>query len=352
MRYSNLTKLLFLVSLVLVCTKISYAIPKCKALYPFTYDVKNEHGFFLWGYIDCKGKTIIKPKFDYATEFNNGVGIVNIDENSQGIIYPSGKVRMLHNTAIFADFAEGVTIARKNDKYFIINKNGKFLTHLPYNMYSTEYIPLTNGFSDGLASLAINGKVSFVDKIGKSAIDKRFEHSASDFSGGISAVWLEGGFRAVIDKKGNFVLPPRVQTQDYSISEASEGLVCIKEDGRWRYFNKDGKVEVDVSYDYAGNFVEGLALVNNKDKWGFINRKGKIVIDLTFDEVGDFREGLAVVRTGKDYGFINKKGKIVIIPQFDYVNQPFKNGLAYVQRNRVEGYINKKGSWIWKKKTG
>ena len=72
-------------------------------------------------------------------------------------------------------------------------------------------------------------------------------------------------------------------------------------------------------------FSKILARVKQNNKYGYIDKTGKIVIQPQFDEANAFYEGLASVEKNKKWGYIDKTGKIVIQPQFDLAGNFFED---------------------------
>lgn len=147
------------------------------------------------------------------------------------------------------------------------------------------------------------------------------------------------------------VLYPVYKSEKYLSTIPGQRNEC-----KWGYIDKNGKVVVDFLYDYADFFSEGLARVRVGDwesgKWGFIDATGKVVIAPQFDEVFNFSEGLSLIRIGegenKKHGFINKKGEIVIEPKYFTANS-FSEGLAKVlidRQNSIFGFIDYDGNVV------
>jgi hypothetical protein len=125
-----------------------------------------------------------------------------------------------------------------------------------------------------------------------------------------------------------------------------------KDDGRWGYIDKTGRVVIKPQFYGAYLFREGLARVISKNgKTGFIDTTGKMVIPPIFDDIDDFQEGMARIHfynppgLNHKIGYINKKGVIVIKPIFERA-QDFSEGLALACGNKKCGYINKNGKYV------
>jgi len=86
-----------------------------------------------------------------------------------------------------------------------------------------------------------------------------------------------------------------------------------------------------VSCEAKNNIPNGLVPIKENGKWGFINSEGEKVIRCQFDSVGPFSEGLASIKWDSLYGFIDTMGKIVIQPMFRDVCYAFSDGLSKVE---------------------
>jgi cytochrome c556 len=115
-------------------------------------------------------------------------------------------------------------------------------------------------------------------------------------------------------------------------------LFLMKENGKYGFMGRAGKVVIPPQFVDAQNFSEGLAgvrLSKAEHKYGYIDTSGKVVIPPQFDRAGDFSEGLAWVGSWDNipvFGFIDRIGKMVIPPQFSAFPGDFSEGLAQVQQ--------------------
>jgi len=296
-----------------------------------------------WGLIDCKGNLVAKIEYDQAFPFNDGVSVV-VDQRGTTLVDIRGKRTSLPEIRLITAFSEGLAIGSKGDAYFIFDKTGKTVAPLPPN-FEPEDIPRFSAgeFMSGLAP--INGKdgVGFIDERGVFVISPKFDYT-NGFFDSMATVSIDGK-RAVIDRKGDYILPP---TED-SVDDPSEGWVCVGTRSSvwtWKYIDRTGRTQLILSYDYAGSFHEGLAQVEADGKWGYVDKRGKLVIPFRYDDVSDFSSGFAGVTVGLKLGFIDKKGRFLARPKFDYLYK-IENGLAYVTLGDREGYVDRYGKWIW-----
>lgn len=116
-----------------------------------------------WGYIDKTGKWVIRPSFEYA-----------------------------------GSFSEGLANARVNKEYGYIDKTGKFIIKPQFrNAFQ---------FSEGLAAIISkeNAKYGYIDKKGNIVIEPQFEN-ATRFVKGKAKVKIDGK-QAIIDRSGNIIV--------------------------------------------------------------------------------------------------------------------------------------------------
>ncbi|MDX6271744.1 MAG: hypothetical protein QOD28_2967, partial [Acidobacteriota bacterium] len=128
-------------------------------------------------------------------------------------------------------------------------------------------------------------------------------------------------------------------------------LFPVRQEGKWGYIDRAGKIVIRPQYDVAWEFTEGLAYVKSGAERGVIDKTGRMVVSLQqVDLAGFFSEGLAPVQTSSQpprFGFIDRTGKLVINPQYDAA-RGFEEGLALVMVERKYGFIDKRGRMVVK----
>lgn len=305
-----------------------------------------------YGYIDQKGKVIIKPQFDMAKRFSEGLARVRvgskwgfIDQTGKIIIRPQFEIGDIgHDNHSSLDFHEGMAAVSldKGNKWGYIDRTG--------NMIIAPRYGAADRFSEGLASVADRPHAGIVEMTSNQSLEP-VVHS-----------WY-------IDKTGNAVSLPVVG------ETFSEGLAVFSagngENRKFGYIDRTGQVRIKPQFGIAWPFREELASVRpgNNAKWGYIDKTGKMVIpERSLDhEPGEFSQGLAAMEAkiyslddklqtiveGK-WGFIDKSGKFVIEPKFAMVGW-FSEGLAGAcvideslnsgKGGAICGYIDKSGKW-------
>lgn len=212
-----------------------------------------------YGYINTTGRIVIKPRFDEASDFSEGLAMIGV-KDKYGYIDPSGNIVIKPQFNGAGSFSNGLALVTIPDgtcelcgEPVYINQSGRIVIRLFSIVEKTNY---SSGFSEGLASAWFGG----------------------DFGRNISEITPYG------------------------------------------FIDTQGKVAIGPKFGYVGEFQEGLALFvrdyMRRTGWGFINRKGEVVIEPRFSNAGSFKDGFAHVEVNGKWGFIDKTGKFVIEPQF------------------------------------
>jgi len=300
------------------------------------------------------GQMVIKPQFDIASPFSEGLAAVRVaGESLSGYINKQGKFVINPKFEFAGQFSEGLAEVGVGPfgtrKYGYIDKQAKVVIALRFSS--------ADRFSEGLAAVQTGelrtGKYGFIDKQGRFVVSPHFENAKS-FSEGLAAVQTGSfgtGKWGYVNTQGKFIIIP----QFADTSAFSEGLAAVRIDGlptgKWGNINKLSEFVLAPQFTSAEPFHESVAAVcigknAATDKCGYIDKRGGFVVNALFDYAGPFSEGLAAVRIGDatsgKWGYINKQGKFVVAPQFQKAG-PFSESFAPV---RIGDYITGKGGYI------
>lgn len=101
---------------------------------------------------------------------------------------------------------------------------------------------------------------------------------------------------------------------------------------------------IQPNYDTTFAFSEGLGRIRQNGKYGFVDRSGKLVVSAKYEAVDDFHGGFAAVFTNNRVSYINKQGIDVFKKSFKG-GRPFNDGLALVFNDEgLVGYLDSKGA--------
>ena len=317
-----------------------------------------------FGYISRSGRIVVKPQFDSARVFSEGLARVEIN-GRYGFIDSSGRTAIKPIFNMANDFSDGLSAVKIPDgscalcgEWVYINKAGQVVIHTRPIAGASNYV---GDFSEGLASFYSkvgqpdfprNLPYGYIDKHGKVVIPAKFGY-AEEFHEGLAAVAKDFMRTAwgYINQQGEYTIGPRFS----EVGDFQDGLAHVRIGGKWGYIDKAGQMIIEPQFEQASPFSEEYALVKLKNKFGYIDKSGTVVISPQFEWASDFSEGLAVAKLGAKTGYINKEGKFAIQLHFEADEyDSFSGGIAQVLvRYKVNypfkiGYIDTKGSFIWK----
>ncbi|MBN2026001.1 MAG: WG repeat-containing protein [Actinobacteria bacterium] len=273
----------------------------------------------LYGYIDGNGEMVVKPQFDSASSFSEGLASVRVG-NKRGYIDRSGEFVIEPQFYNAREFSEGLAAVAAADSglWGYIDKSGGFVIE-------PQFID-AKSFHEGRAAVqfkeGVIDRYGYIDNTGRIVAEPQW-YNAYDFSEGLAQVWEANTVespRGFIDQTGEYAIPPELPGID--------------------------------NFGGRGDFHDGRALVGGD--LGYIDNSGKKVIDIEgFDDFERFCEGLAPVEIGGKWGFIDIYGNIVIEPQWDAVSL-FSEGIAkvfYFDEDE-DAYIDMSGNLLFRARTG
>ncbi len=312
----------------------------------FVIEDKN-HRF---GYVDSDFNDVIKPQYDSALAFQNGVAVVSKNGKYGGVDI-TGKTVIPFQYDSFGQFQEGlalVAVGSKETEYSYVKGKYGFV-----DLQGRIKIPLNcdraEPFYEGYAIVTKDGKSGFVNTQGKLAIPCQFDQAYS-FQNGYAAVRVKDKW-GVINKQGQFVISP---VWDGIMGDGENGVyAAMKQEQGERYRNLYGIVTVGDNvvlqpvYDEYIEFYKGYANVQaSNGKYGLMDKAGKWAVKPQYSAILFWQDNdlIAYTKNGT-YGYMDFREKVVIKPQFSMAYS-FSDGTAGVQQNGGTGIINAKGEYL------
>jgi hypothetical protein len=111
-----------------------------------------------WGYANVKTEIVIRPQYDSARNFVEGLASVGLN-GRLGFIDKTGKVVIPLQFSEAFSFSEGLAAAKLNGKWGYINKSGRVIIPFKYDR--------THRLADGTIQVGIGKKSEVFDKTGK-----------------------------------------------------------------------------------------------------------------------------------------------------------------------------------------
>lgn len=339
-----------------------------------------------YGFLDEKGKEVIRCKYCYAEDFRKDRVKVRYDTefgyiNRKGELY----VKKGENESVIPsrycwgwDYKDGYAIVQQGKLYGIINEDGEEI--IPC-LYDRIEIIESNRF---IVEIEFSGKELYPNRQ-----DKVLRHSDK---GELQFDYIyineeKYNKQLLVDDTDHFLLSLQgreiriLQKYDW-IFPYVEGCARVVKNGRWGFIDDCGnEIVLFESGVMVYDFSCCLALINDEINKSFfyINKRGEIVIsfdklfheeieekqiatnksdgeckNIQVEEAYPFKGGIARLKSGGKYGFINTNKEIVIPFSYDYADDYNEEEdlieVAEIASDRnIYKYINKKGCSVTKK---
>lgn len=320
------------------------------------------------GFIDEAGKIIIKPMYDAATDFYEGLAVVN--KNDTVFFINKNNENTLEKTFTDAHvFKDGIAPVKQGNKWHFINRQGQ-----EFQKYYDE----VNEISDDVYVVKIAGKYGALSRYGQTLIEPVYDKLGdfkndyayysenglygyiskngtkskaefewiSDFDTEQIALFKQNGKFGLLNSAGKKVLEPQFDL----ILKTSHHLYTVVLNNLYGFFNlKQNCFQTSVTYEFqkdkpveyytngrtfkllkkneqalidengsllvnygaceeTGFFTDGLIRLKRKGKYGFVDKKLVQVIPFKWDEATDFSNGNAIVKSKENYSIIDTQG--------------------------------------------
>jgi hypothetical protein len=335
-------------------------------------DYKLANTFFLsfeenekYGYMNDTGAVMIKPEFDEAGIFKEGLAFVAIDDK-YGYINKAGKLIIDYQFKDAESFHNSAAVVLKDSLYGVIDKSGQFILQPLYEELSeadseiymavkkgkSGYIQRTgdtltgfdfdvaNDFKNGFAVVSKDEKSGIIDSNGKYTISPSFDDLVFISPRFLKAMNAEEQW-GIVTVRGDTVLP-----FDYdAIGEFSNGMAMVVKNDKCGYIDEGRSQAIPIKFPFlpgmltTGTFANGYALLKGKYKSTLIDSTGKTITFKSAEDYGKPSEGLYPVRKNSKWGFANVSGKVVIPCKYQSV-EPFSKGRSVVKNNKLAGVID------------
>lgn len=326
-----------------------------------------------YGFINTKGELIIPIEYDYNWErparFGNGLGLICVIQEHGGFLYgyinKSGKVVQKAELFFAENFFKGAAFVQTNEgANLLLDSNLHVLkSFVQIEPVNRDFPPYKS--NELYQVICEDGGTGLVDKKGKMLIPCDYENFGWYTDGVfINSLVREGnyfgrnfspGFKGVINIENKLLVP----FEYYDFSSFKEGMARVRRNEKYGYVNKAGKEVIPCLYDYPDEkqladriyeelpgFCEGYVKACLDTVCGFLDKEGKVVIPFKYKHVSSFKEDRAkFVQDGK-IGFIDKQGKEIIKAKYDEAGH-FYNACAWVKKDGKWGYIDKMGNEIF-----
>jgi hypothetical protein len=265
----------------------------------------NEHGEYLYGYLNRRGNEVIPLSYESARDFKDGKALVKMKDGNYALIDLTGKVLYSYSYPFVDDYGEGMLAFRKS----------------------------------------MDGKWGYMDEAGKVLIEPQFS-GTQPFVEERAIVNDENYNYGLIDKQGKFIIKPNYNSL-LNLEENRFALGKTQDPEKPYLFqtyaiaDSTGHVYTGFIYNGVSKYEDGIASAFNDEMTFFIDKRGQRVDylpkvngsgSLTFEK--SFIKGNIDLRIL----YFDKKGKLIwkqntIIPlnnAYSVIENKFKPNKDYL----------------------
>lgn len=342
-----------------------------KTIIPFIYDdVEPFHSKSaivmmdeLYGLIDNRGDFLIPPIYEELNETEGDLYIAS-QKGLYGYLVRTGQPVTSFSFDIAKDFKNGYAVVSKDEKYGLINREGKFVippqyTELDFlndsllrasdeddqwgiiNMRGESIVPFMydaiSDFNENRSLVAKDSKCGYIDGSGKIVIPIKYQYSSlllttAKFQNGY-ALLKQKTKSILIDTAGNQIKFTGIE--DYG--RPGSGLIPIQKKKKWGYADFNGKVRIPCLYEAAESFIDTLAIIRKNKIEGLIDTSGVIFIQPLYQEIILLKNAIQV-KNNNLWGLLSRSGILYVPCQYsriDFITPEIvqamnENGYTYI----------------------
>ncbi|KGX83522.1 WG repeat-containing protein, partial [Pontibacillus marinus] len=284
--------------------------------------VHNEKGVWV---IDEKGNILTSQPFDFISSYQQGRALYQeTNEENNNVLYGyldrDGGILIPAQYQSATDFQDGVAVVQTQEgQYQLIARDTSILYKYPY-----EYV---GQYGQGMLAYQEEGdpKYGFIDKSGKVIIPPSFD-AVQPFSEGRAVINKIEDYLysyGLIDQKGNIILEPTHS----DISRLGEKRIAvgkaIKEEQpylgvRYAIADLNGNFLSDYRYQNVLPYEKGYASAHDDENTFFLNREGKIAQKLpVVPGQGTLRFQNSLIQANVDFQlmYLDRKGNVIWRPK-------------------------------------
>lgn len=195
-------------------------------------------------------------------------------------------------------------------------------------------------FGDTLFAVETDSKVGVINQKENHLLyfdNYRIDQVSAGF---VSVINLESGFKGVINRRGNLILPTIYDTiivnDDFVL-----GKIERSNDENWFAFNENGKRLNLKGYSSINKKIGAYSVAIKDDQLGLLARNGKEITPFEYSSIEGLVNGKFLVENKYGKGVINSNGMWIITPYRDLID--FRGSHYYYEQGSAKGFIDVNG---------
>ena len=308
-------------------------IEDCDGIYMFAEGIAGykSKANSKYGFMDHEGNKIIPNEYDGFTGFTDGVAKVEKKADGKtksGYIDSKGNIiaPVAYETA--GAFRDGWGLVKKDSNYFFVDRKGAIKE--PPQKYNDVY-EFKSGFAVGKIKGAGNNPPVFFYI--NTQLKEEFSITcwqAYLFWENVAVVSRDNKTFELMNKKGEVF---KTLTGIETLKFCSDGMLAVRENGKWGFINDKGDMIVKAKYDSCESFRYGYGRVKMGSKWGIVDKSGTEIIEPKYENILPGENGLFIF-FDKYWGVMDKTSKVLVPPVY-FTIIPFEKERAIARLGKL-----------------
>lgn len=272
-----------------------------------------------WGVINQKGDYIIQPSYDemlivpnkdkaifaytYDVNYNDSTyktKIINEKGETQFTQYEQIELITNHDSANVLWYENNVLKVKNNDKYGLINFEGRELLKCDY-----DKIEAIDGVKNAY-KITKEGKVGISDNFGNLIVEVKYKDVKK-----LKEDYKQAFIILNEDNKYGIALSDRTVALECKYSDikplTENNVYVVKEDGKWKIVNSDKSINIESGFDDVIEMTTEYFVIKNNNKYGVINKKGENILEPEYTDIVFTYGDNFIVQKDKKYGVLNSR---------------------------------------------
>lgn len=314
---------------------------------------KSVSGFSKLDYGDKKeAKPVAKPmSLDVAKELRNimekspkSTLLPQQNRGKWGFVNEKGKTKIKMKYDKVEPFSQGLSCVKSDGLYGYINEEGDLVTGIMYEAASSYFRTATDQV---LACCKKDGKYGLLKNDGSVYMDFQYtDLQIVNYSYALANDEAEKVNVVVLDAR-----PLSTVYDEVSIFEGSDYAIA-KRGGKTYFIDRKGKEVKDLCFDDAEDMEGGLVLVRKNGKYGVLDKNLQMIVPCNYTNASFDKGCYQIGNNWEDFGIVSRGKVVVPADSKKTVLVPFQESAVYQNHKGKYNLVRYDGTFIFENMNG
>ncbi|PRY87975.1 WG repeat-containing protein [Mongoliibacter ruber] len=152
---------------------------------------------------------------------------------------------------------------------------------------------------------------------------------------------MKDGKLGYVDALGKWAIEPKFE----DAQKFNEGFAAVKSGNQWGFINRNGEWIASPQFDQGGEFKRGLAMVRLSGKQNLIDRSGNLLLSEGYQRISLGADNYFITEEDNAFGLIAPDGKEIVAPKFQELRREDLNKIL-VRFGDKYGILDENGDYL------